>query len=954
MSTTQPSKETQPQKPLWLKLKKEYVDDNFDDLVPYLQECARSKSQDSFYEETLRLLHERVKNLVQSFGEQHLYEDVLPQNPHFEIRLLATYLLTEKQDLPKDEGLVMQAFVLLMYRLMELHPNYATQIAQNISNRLCLKGILNYGFTWMDIIEYKADIFATKSVSNTKFEDKIRATEEMEQHGTAILDSKGLHLSYLTSQKCKELIRNKVAPLFPNDLNITLLGVEKLKQNQTLREQQSFVIDFCRHQQKYIPKVAQRPGYSTDDDVVVRITSINKSIQVETVDPNFKEIKGVLEFKQKSIDYYYVDSFFKYFRSGDYLHVRIKDVEKGVFTMDRTFTQFLSDDCQENYGIDGECLAQLIDTSQEKKVGFVWLSQDGYPIYTKGNSKYKHGDYALLCVDYFGVGNYVGKIDGHILEDEVNEAFDEQDARRGAIEAFTHWQIDEELYNPTPKELPIRAMDSTLLAVLVRFMFAYQKTLLNPKERFAVQMCAWVMSNMIDDELSVSYLRFTSTYLMTLVQFANDSPDFGEMKLVPDVRYENAASTLLRLKIVDLLKLYDRDKGTAMLEETINQYKESQPLIAKLAQLIQTANVMKNILSNVARDVIKREIVHELAIETENNTDLKQESGEYLGVESGTQEFKQSMVYPANNQMQPDPAKQSRNVMRGVCAFLNTESGGTLYVGVSDLGYVTGIQQDMTYLRCNTMDAYQRYIQDQAIALMGEDVAPFLHIEPQFDMQCVAIRVESYPYDIVRMEGVAYLRINAESREMTEAMCANLIARKKTNNADQYADLKLQLSEACRKKQQIYLNLYNRAAKPRVEVYNFQMSRDHFTAYDVVQKTPRIFKVGSIRSITDAKMPWQYAGQHTKVEVDDFHTYGAEHIEVHLQLDAEAMITLMENFPECAPHLTKDKRDDIWYYDATVFNIEGVGRFYLSMSDHIKYVDCPRLDQFVRLVRETR
>jgi hypothetical protein len=955
MSTAQTPQVPQTQKPLWLKLKKEYVDDNFDDLVPYLKEYAHSKNPDSFYEETLRLLHERVKTLVQSFGLQQLYEEVQPQDPHFEIRLLAAYLLTEKQAAQTDEGLAIPAYVVLMHRLMKLYPQskYEPQIAQNISKRLCKSGVLNYGFGWDEIIRYEPNTFAYKAVHNRIFSESMRATHEMELQGTAILDYRGLHLSYLSPKRTKELIQTKVAELFPSDLSITLLAPEKLKQSQPLREQQAFVADFCSKQQKYISKSAQLPAYSPEDDVVVRITQIDKVIHLETTDPNYKKIEGVLEFKQKSIDYYYVESFFQHFKPGDYMHARVKDVEKRTFTIDRTFTEFLNDDCHEHYGIGGECLAQLIDTSQEKKVGYVWLSQDGYPIYTEGNKQYQHGDFAYLRVERFGTGNFVGKIDGHILEDEVEAPFDEQDARTGALDAFTHWRIPEELLNPLPKKVPMETLSPDLLSVLVRFMFAYQKTLQDPKDRFAMQMCAWVMSNMIQDELSVSYLRFTSTYLLTLVQFANDNQDFKDIKLVPDAQYQDAESTRVRLKVVELLKLYGKNQESELLEQSVSEYKETQPLIAKLAQLIQAANVMKDIQNKVVRDVIRREIVHLLAIETENNTDLKQESGEYLGVESGTQEFKQSMVYAANDQMQPNPTKQSRNVMRGVCAFLNSESGGTLYVGVSDLGYVTGIEQDMTYLRYGTIDAYLRYIQDQAIALMGEDVAPFLHIEAQFDNRCVAIRVESYPYDIVRMEGVAYLRINAESREMTETMCTNLIARKKTSNADQYAETKLRLSEACRRKQQIYLDLYNQSARRRVEVYNFQISKDHFTAYDVTEKAPRIFKVKSIRSITDAMMPWQYEGLHAKVEVDDFRTYGTEHIEVHLQLDAEAMIALMENFPECASHLKQDKGEELWYYDATVFNIEGVGRYYLSLSDHIKYTDCPRLDQFVKQVRTT-
>jgi hypothetical protein len=245
-----------------------------------------------------------------------------------------------------------------------------------------------------------------------------------------------------------------------------------------------------------------------------------------------------------------VESFFQHFKPGDYMHARVKDVEKRTFTIDRTFTEFLNDDCHENYGIGGECLAQLIDTSQEKKVGYVWLSQDGYPIYTEGNKQYQHGDFAYLRVERFGTGNFVGKIDGHILEDEVEAPFDELDARTGALDAFTHWRIPEELLNPLPKKVPMETLSPDLLSVLVRFMFAYQKTLQDPKDRFAMQMCAWVMSNMIQDELSVSYLRFTSTYLLTLVQFANDNQDFKDIKLVPDAQYQDAESTRVRLKVV--------------------------------------------------------------------------------------------------------------------------------------------------------------------------------------------------------------------------------------------------------------------------------------------------------------------------------------------------------------------------------------------------------------------
>ena len=86
---------------------------------------------------------------------------------------------------------------------------------------------------------------------------------------------------------------------------------------------------------------------------------------------------------------------------------------------------------------------------------------------------------------------------------------------------------------------------------------------------------------------------------------------------------------------------------------------------------------MQDTLSGSALNVIRREIIHTLSIETENDADLEADKGIYLGVESGTLEFKTSIVFPPNNNMQPDEYTQNVNVMKGICAFLNSTTGGT-------------------------------------------------------------------------------------------------------------------------------------------------------------------------------------------------------------------------------------------------------------------------------------
>ena len=50
--------------PLWLDLRKEYIDDNFAKLQEYLKGCAVKQTNDSFYSITIDLMRQRVDDLL--------------------------------------------------------------------------------------------------------------------------------------------------------------------------------------------------------------------------------------------------------------------------------------------------------------------------------------------------------------------------------------------------------------------------------------------------------------------------------------------------------------------------------------------------------------------------------------------------------------------------------------------------------------------------------------------------------------------------------------------------------------------------------------------------------------------------------------------------------------------------------------------------------------------------
>ena len=39
--------------------------------------------------------------------------------------------------------------------------------------------------------------------------------------------------------------------------------------------------------------------------------------------------------------------------------------------------------------------------------------------------------------------------------------------------------------------------------------------------------------------------------------------------------------------------------------------------------------------------------------------------------------------------------------------------------------------------------------------------------------------------------------------------------------------------------------------------------------------------------------------------------------------------------------------NNIWYFDTEVYQMEGIGRFYLGLANHIKILQAPELEQYV-------
>ena len=157
-----------------------------------------------------------------------------------------------------------------------------------------------------------------------------------------------------------------------------------------------------------------------------------------------------------------------------------------------------------------------------------------------------------------------------------------------------------------------------------------------------------------------------------MVAFADDAYD--EIK---PLEYEDTQSEDItrRINIIDILREYGKGEDSETLDSFIEN--ETDKLLVKLAKLVQSANRIKSVVSDNLLVHIKKEIISNLSIDSEKKTDLEEKKGTYYGIEDATKEFKPSFFEAPDDSEHP----QDWNVFKEVCAFLNSELGGTLYLG---------------------------------------------------------------------------------------------------------------------------------------------------------------------------------------------------------------------------------------------------------------------------------
>lgn len=344
------------------------------------------------------------------------------------------------------------------------------------------------------------------------------------------------------------------------------------------------------------------------------------------------------------------------------------------------------------------------------------------------------------------------------------------ESRFGITEAFHQLMrgyANNEVYNPKEEKDELEnavSMNPVYVAELMGIIDA-KATLEedNIKAYNYLNFCR-LLAIMLDSKERVSYYDSRLTLLELLNDFAAlDKVDTKKINLIaetePELFERNAIlrHDFMQLRIIGCLdseEHYEELYRWSSLTE--------DPHLQQLASLVLSHNfVKKSGLLTQAVDILDK--IRALLKLQKSSSNKKN-----YGKEDFHTEFKTSIIYPENS-MRADVEAQTIKIMQEICAFLNAE-GGHLYLGVSDIGYEMGLEEDLkNTLFKGSRDKYETYVNNKMVYYLGQEGAHYVHTHFDEGVSNAVLIIDIEPCPTPISVGCEYFeRMGTSARKVNE------------------------------------------------------------------------------------------------------------------------------------------------------------------------------------------
>lgn len=484
--------------------------------------------------------------------------------------------------------------------------------------------------------------------------------------------------------------------------------------------------DMLRSLDNVVPSIKKELKEYEDGDML-KVRVLGKKfgyVECETIDPDYEKIRGNVFIPSVLFKYYNIFSISKEnligtLQTNDVLMVKRQKIERYnfyPFILDmQVFKDFNSYQIEhvQPYSCDAIHLTEF-----GNGLGNRWLTDMGMQVNVIGelteDQQYCVDNDQPVRIQVFESktdknGNWI--VNGRYLFEESSTFVGSrnefvENARDKFIEDFLDYYYEEP---GEDQQVATRQLSPTAIPMLVNVLSCCSQLVGDTTLRYLYLFAARFLAAIVSDDKSRAFLRQKMRYVECLVHFAMGDETASTLNLRHDDDLPELSVLSKEEAVVAQIAKYqdmDVERKPRSAGSDINT--------AYLEEMISASNVLRGKLEPSELNRIKKGIADYLHV-ADVYRNITREYTDY-GEESDTLEFKTSIVFPPNNGMQADPQQQQWAILKAVCGFLNTVSGGEILLGVNDYGRASGLKNDISYLCAHryistmTMDSYRLYV----------------------------------------------------------------------------------------------------------------------------------------------------------------------------------------------------------------------------------------------------
>lgn len=420
----------------------------------------------------------------------------------------------------------------------------------------------------------------------------------------------------------------------------------------------------------------------------------------------------------------------------------------------------------ENFSYGDEFLCKVQDETPDLYIGFTYngfsvrIPKSSCPVELKKNEVVvgslidRDKVHAQLECEFVSTSNatlnpvaaFRALLDTLSLKDEENQEEEDND---------TDTVIEEVMDKTTVKEI-ISILDRMAVLMSARY------------ETYNFLAVSGILSRMIGDHKRIDYYRKRKSILLIFDEYERNGKVDEQtlLKIKSDADNDLVDGDSVINNHITLFTILKAIEDKSNFEELYDIYKRSNgsDVINKACSAAMTLLLMSDFNLPEAKKQIFDALNAEVGVKVKT-TDRKD-----YGRETQTVEFKTSLIYPAGNRMRPYPRLQEIEIMKVICSFLNSDEGGTLYIGVNNYGVACGLDDDFKYLGSKNLESYGLKIHHTVFTCLGAlaaDCCKHSDWEKADGYDVFKMTIEPCER-LVAYNGKYYVRFNTEKRIIKE------------------------------------------------------------------------------------------------------------------------------------------------------------------------------------------